>query len=89
MDSKFEHRAQLLHEFVRNIGRLYAHGDRLKDGSEILWDANYAAAQLWEIIDNARTLYPGSMPENVSAFYTPRDRPNGHAACVKTTPKIF
>ncbi len=77
------------HEFTKAIACIYAHGDRLEDGTEVVWDENYASAQLWNIIYNARLL-SGDCPENTSAFYTPNRRANSHAECVDTyLHKIF
>jgi hypothetical protein len=72
-------------EFARNIARINAHGDRLEDGTEVVWDEQYAAAQLWEIIYNARLLSLTG-PTNGSAFHTPTRRANSHVDCVRTYP---
>lgn len=73
-------------EFARNIARIPAHGDRLKDGAEVVWDDQYAAAQLWEIIYNARLLSLDG-PINGSAFHTPTRRATPHADCIPTYPR--
>ena len=75
-------------EFARNIARIKAHGDRLGDGTEVIWDDQYAAAQLWEIIANARLLSL-SGPNNTSAFHTPTRRATSHVECIRTYPIGF
>jgi hypothetical protein len=76
-------REQAMNEFVRKIACLNAYGDRLNNGEEVVWDDNFAAAQLWEIIYNARLL-TGACPADVSAFHTPTRRANEHLNCVST-----
>ena len=85
MDREAESQTQALREFARNVARLNAHGDRLKNGDEVLWDGAYAPAQQWEIIQSARLL-TGTGPNNTSAFHTPTRRVEPHASCVRTYP---
>jgi len=85
MDKELESLGDAFRNFVRNIARLYAHGDRLKDGGEVVWEDSYAQAQLWEIIYNARLL-SGACPSDGSAHYTPYRRVNPHPNCVTTYP---
>ena len=85
MDKETDLLARAFREFVENIARLNAHGDRLEDGAEVVWDDSYAQAQLWEIIYNAR-LIAGTCPTNASAHHTPHRRATPHADCVKTYP---
>ncbi|TCV90086.1 hypothetical protein [Sulfurirhabdus autotrophica] len=75
-------------EFARNIAQINAHGDRLEDGTEVVWDDKYAAAQLWEIIYNARLLSLTG-PINGSAFHAPTRRADAHVNCVSTYPRGF
>ncbi len=80
-----QEQAQALREFIKNIARLPAFGDRRKDGTEVLWDETYAPAQLWEIIYNTRLL-SGAFPSDSSAFHTPDRRVADHPECVATYP---
>ncbi|GCB02948.1 hypothetical protein PSUB009319_05790 [Ralstonia sp. SET104] len=85
MDYDSAEEAHALRQFVRNIARLNAHGDRLQDGQEVVWDERYSLAQLWEVISSARLL-AGACPSNTSAFFTPMRRPAPHHNVVRTYP---
>lgn len=85
MDTEAEVQARAFREFARNIARLNAHGDQLKDGTEVVWDDHCAQAQLSEIIGSAQLL-AGTLPEQYESFHSPHRRAKPHPDCVRTYP---